>query len=185
MSLLDPPRCPQCDSTIDLKELWHCAPKTNRGSQFAGHVGIVCPVCGVKLRVTQGRVQLSAFVPFLFLIALCFLASRFVPLNAGTVQAKVTWALIFAIYVASFVIQSRSIPKLLALRYVREGEQVGYPLATLAEDLAAERQATSEDDLNQGPPADDRPEWTCKKCGEKNPGTFDICWKCQEARAGL
>lgn len=25
------------------------------------------------------------------------------------------------------------------------------------------------------------PDWTCRNCGESNPGTFDICWQCGTA----
>jgi hypothetical protein len=28
-----------------------------------------------------------------------------------------------------------------------------------------------------------RPDWRCPACREKNPGTFDICWKCAHGRA--
>lgn len=27
----------------------------------------------------------------------------------------------------------------------------------------------------------DRPDWTCPKCKESVPGTFDSCWNCQTA----
>ena len=27
-------------------------------------------------------------------------------------------------------------------------------------------------------------EWTCTACGEKNPGNFELCWKCNAPRPG-
>jgi hypothetical protein len=38
------------------------------------------------------------------------------------------------------------------------------------------------DDVNRNAPTE--PEWTCAKCGEKNDGNFQICWKCQAEFAG-
>ena len=40
------------------------------------------------------------------------------------------------------------------------------------------------DDQNQQKQVEVLP-WTCKKCGEHVPGTFDVCWKCGETREGL
>jgi hypothetical protein len=28
------------------------------------------------------------------------------------------------------------------------------------------------------------PEWTCPNCKQPNPGSFDLCWKCQHGRPG-
>ena len=36
--------------------------------------------------------------------------------------------------------------------------------------------------LNADAPA--KPAWTCGKCGEKNDGNFQICWKCQAVFMG-
>lgn len=35
------------------------------------------------------------------------------------------------------------------------------------------RERMSDDSKPAGPP------WTCEKCGEENPGEFEVCWKCQ------
>lgn len=29
---------------------------------------------------------------------------------------------------------------------------------------------------------DNEEEWRCPKCGESNPASFDVCWKCQTER---
>lgn len=26
----------------------------------------------------------------------------------------------------------------------------------------------------------DRPDWCCRRCGEENPGSFEVCWQCGE-----
>jgi hypothetical protein len=48
----------------------------------------------------------------------------------------------------------------------------------------------SEDDEDHCVTGDDREQvevlpWTCKKCGEEVPGTFDMCWKCEANMDGL
>jgi hypothetical protein len=30
--------------------------------------------------------------------------------------------------------------------------------------------------------AGDEPEWFCARCGERNPGSFQVCWNCGAAR---
>ncbi len=32
-------------------------------------------------------------------------------------------------------------------------------------------------------PSEQRQEWACSQCGESNPGTFEVCWRC--GRPGL
>jgi hypothetical protein len=62
MSLFDPPRCPNCRSIIDLTELYRVAPIS--GTTMIGRVGIVCPVCGMNLRVLQVRAYLIGLLAF-------------------------------------------------------------------------------------------------------------------------
>jgi hypothetical protein len=115
VSFLDPPRCPNCNSELDLKALWQAAPK-NRGMVLSDRVGIVCPVCGVKLRVTQGRVQVSTILVFVVPFALALLVNRIVPLGTGMPSAKIGWITLAAIYIGGFILQGRLSPRLLRLR---------------------------------------------------------------------
>jgi hypothetical protein len=181
MPLLDPPHCPNCNSEIDLKALWRAAPK-NRGMVLSDRVGIVCPVCGVKLRVTQGRVQVSTILVFVVPFALALLVNRIVPLGTGMPSAKIAWIILAAIYIGGFILQGRLSPRLLRLRFVAAGEEVAYPLVSLAREMEAESRAIADDPLNQPPTADDRQAWKCKDCGEENPGNFNECWKCLKLR---
>jgi hypothetical protein len=70
MSILDPPRCPNCNSEIDLKELWRAAPKTNRGARFDEKIGVVCSVCGIKLRVLDHRVGITSLGLFILMVVI-------------------------------------------------------------------------------------------------------------------
>jgi len=37
--------------------------------------------------------------------------------------------------------------------------------------------------LLAAPPAGAGAAWTCARCGEDNPGSFDLCWHCGAGRA--
>lgn len=182
MGFFDPPRCPQCNSTIALRDFWEVAPKQSRGSALSGALGIVCPTCGVKLRVLQGRAQLSYVLVFGVPFALLFLVGQAIPLNSGTLSAKIALLCLGAIYVGGFILQQHYFPRLLQLRYLRDGEIVDYPLSRAAKEQAAEDQFFEEQRAMESPDVG-KPPWTCASCGEENPGNFEVCWKCQVARA--
>ena len=182
MSLFDPPRCPQCNSQIALRDFWEVAPRQSRGTSLSGALGIVCPTCGVKLRVLQGRAQLSYVLVFGLPFTLVFLVDDAIPLNSDTPSAKIAILFLAAIYIGGFILQQHYFPSLLQLRNVRDGEVVDYPLVRAAKEQAAEAQFIEEqgdmESLDTG-----KPVWTCASCGEASPGNFEVCWKCQAARA--
>jgi hypothetical protein len=179
MSLLDPPRCPNCNSEVALKELWDAAPKSQGGSLIVRPVGLACPTCGVKLKVLQRRLLLSLavsyIVPFAIVVPAVFMAQW----DNDRERRLVSLGLLMIAYFGAFRILQRLIPRLLRVRLLKDNEKVVFPLAKAAVETA-ESQETSV--LSLEPTDDDRPEWTCKSCGEENPGNFDECWKCQEPR---
>ena len=180
MSPLDPPRCPNCNSEIDLKDLWRAAPKTSRGSRLAGKIGIVCPVCGIKLRVLDGRMGITSVGLFILMLLSAAVVGK---LSRPYGNERVTLVGFGILYVAGFILFQKSIPRLLRLRLFEEGEKAGFPLVTLAEDLAAERKAIEEEEeQNPEQTADDGPAWKCKSCGAENPSNFSECWKCLKMR---
>jgi hypothetical protein len=182
MGLFDPPCCPQCNSSIALRDFWEAAPKQSRGTGLSGALGIACPTCGVKLRVLQGRAQLSYVLVFGLPLALLFLVGQVIPLNSGTPSAKFALLCLGAIYVGGFILQQHYFPRLLQLRYLRDGEVVEYPLARAAKEQAAADRFFEEQRDMQSPDMG-KPAWNCASCGEENPGNFEVCWKCQAARA--
>jgi hypothetical protein len=184
MSLLDPPRCPQCNSDIALRDFWEVAPKQSRGSALSGSLGIVCPTCGVKLKVIQGRVHLSFALVLVVPFALALLVGRVIPLDSGTDSSKLMVICLGAIYIGGFFLQQRYIPRLLQVRFLKDGEVVEYPLAIWARESAAEAQFFKEQREMESPDLG-KPVWTCTSCGEENPGNFDICWKCQTVRPAV
>ncbi len=87
------------------------------------------------------------------------------------------------LWVTLFALQQRFTPRLLRLRFLKDGESVAFPLVDLAIQTAAERkEIEEEDEQNPEPTADAGPAWKCKSCGEENPGNFNECWKCLKMR---
>jgi hypothetical protein len=176
-ALLDPPRCPNCKSMVDLTELYRVALKT--GETMIGHVGIVCPVCGMKLRVLQARAVLigllTFFLPFVLVVATYIAA----PVARGPRDYIIRMAAFFVIMWSATVLHRRYIPRLLTLRLVENEEVVRFPLAPVAKKGENTEPRSA---LELAPVEEDRPAWTCANCGEENPGNFDECWKCQTWR---
>jgi hypothetical protein len=139
-------------------------------------------VCGVHLKVLQGRVQVSWLLAFAVPIAVVLLVGRVIPLDSGTASAKATLIALGVFYFAGFALQGHYSPRLLTLRFLRDGETVEYPLVIRARELAAEAKL-QEEQLELESPDVGKPAWTCAKCREENPGNFDVCWKCQAARS--
>jgi hypothetical protein len=166
-----------------MGDFWEVTPKQGRGAGLSGALGIVCPTCGVKLRVLQGRAQLSYVLVFGLPFALLLLVGQAIPLNSGTPSAKIALLCLGAIYFGGFILQQHYFPRLLQLRYLRDGEVVDYPLAKAAKEQAAEDEFFDEQREMESPDTG-KPAWKCASCGEENPGNFDVCWKCQKERLG-
>jgi hypothetical protein len=52
VSFLDPPRCPNCNSEVALKDLWDAAPKNQGGSVIVRQVGVRLIRNNEKMEVT-------------------------------------------------------------------------------------------------------------------------------------
>jgi hypothetical protein len=185
MGLLDPPRCPQCNCEIAMEEFWRVAPKQSKGNFLSGSAGIVCPVCGVKLRVLQGRVVASWALALGAPLIVFAILDSLSPVDHDSVSGKIRLIAFLAILGGSFVLQWRWTPRLLRLRFVNDGETVEYPLVMRARELAAEaelEEKLAKKQLELESPDVGKPAWACAKCREENPGNFDICWKCQTVR---
>jgi hypothetical protein len=177
MSFLDPPRCPNCYSLIDLAELWRAAPKSR--NTISSPVAIVCPVCGVKLRVLQGRSYLIGLLAVAIPFAVMMVSNFVAPVTRRSMDYNVRMGIFAVIVFGAASIHSRNIPRLLTVRLLKDNEAVRYPLAP---STIPEPEASLEGALSLEPTEDGRPIWFCSKCGEENPGNFEECWKCQTWR---
>ena len=182
MSLIERPRCPNCNSEVDLEELWRAAPKTRSGgSVIAEAVGIACPTCGIKLRVLQARVQIASALVFVLPLGLVLLFGLFHPYYKDREKRRVVLVIVGVIYALSFHLINRMTPRLLRLRFPKDGEQVKFPLEVVASVHKEEAQFI-QDEADRESEDIERPSWICPKCHEENPGNFDECWKCQTWR---
>jgi RNase P subunit RPR2 len=179
MALLDPPRCPNCQSLIDLTELWQAAPKSR--NTIIARVGIACPVCGVKLRVLQGRAYLIGLMAMLVPLAAAMGSIFVAPVTQRSTDYYMRMGIFAVIVFGAVRFHTRNIPRLLTVRLLQDNETVQFPLVRPITPEAEEETAPSSA-LRLEPTEDDRPAWTCKACGEENPGNFNECWKCLAMR---
>jgi hypothetical protein len=177
MSSLNPPRCPNCNSVVDLTELYRVAPKS--GTTMIGGVGIVCPVCGMSLRVLQVRASLIGLLAFFLPLVLVVTSYIAAPVARGSTDYRIRIAIFIVAMWAGIALHKRSIPRLLTLRLLENGEVVRFPLTPPPK---TEENAELRSALELTPVEESRPVWTCANCGEENPGNFDECWKCQTWR---
>jgi hypothetical protein len=182
MSLLDPPRCPNCTSEIALKELWEAAPKNRGGLAIIRAVGMACPICGMRLRVLQSSLLLGLAIAYVVPIAIVGTVTLMAQWANGRERRLVYLGVLTVVYIGAFRLLKHLIPKLLRVRILRPDEKVDFPLATPAR-RAEETQDVDASSLEQTD--DERPEWTCKSCGEENPGNFNECWKCLAMKPGV
>jgi hypothetical protein len=180
MSLLDPPRCPNCNSDIDLTELWRAAPKS--GDAIVDRVALACPTCGVKLRVLQTRSYVIGLLAFMIPFALAAVAIYLVPVARGSMNDIIRKGILLVVLFGIIRLHKRYIPRLLTVRLLRDNEPARFPLApsTVPE---PEGEVPSSNALDLEPIQDDQPVWVCPTCHEENPGNFNECWKCQKLRA--
>ena len=182
VSFLDPPCCPNCRSLIDLTELWQAAPKS--GNTIIDRVAIVCPVCGVKLRVLQSRASVTRFLAFMIPSALMVISVFVVPVTRVSIDYKIRMGIFVVVLFGAVFLQGRNTPRQLTVRLLQDNENVRYPLARPPILNPEDETAPKSSALQLEPTKDDRPSWVCAKCGEENPGNFDECWKCQTWRVG-
>jgi predicted RNA-binding Zn-ribbon protein involved in translation (DUF1610 family) len=175
MSFLSSPRCPHCDSEIDLAGLWRASPKI-ASLYMKGRIGVVCPNCGAKSQVLSHFANLSAILALLFLVFVGVVAACAVPIGwSGSERGdRVLWVVAGLIALGGLAVQRSAAPGLLRLRALEPGDTVKFPLSKgPAPEVAAIKEL----------PDDTRSSWVCPKCGEENPGNFDECWKCLGARS--
>jgi hypothetical protein len=168
MSLLDSPRCPQCHSAIELAELSRalkiCRVRTDR-------VGVVCPVCRAKLQVLRD-LKLSGVVALLLVVPLGVMVAHAVPLGLSWRRENAIWLVTGLIALGGFAVEQSVARGVLRLRLLKEEEKAAFPLMA----------PTKEHDRQSPEEAEEQSAWTCPKCGEDNPETFDQCWKCEAER---
>jgi hypothetical protein len=165
--------CPQCDSDLDLGELWRAA---SRFGFLRPHVGVICPRCDARLRVSSSLATVSGFIAWVFLFAVGVVAALVVPIgwSRSERQARVLWVIAGLVGFGGLAIHQSVAPGLLRLRLLAVGEKVRFPLAKKEPEPGTEAPKESAEEALAA--------WNCVQCGEENPGTFNECWKCLATR---
>ena len=131
MSLPDYPRCPRCHGGLPIERLYSEARVA--GKRIRGNTGIVCPACGLRLLVLQGRAEvarmlLSTFVTVVPVILIVLLLDHF------SVYVDERWmlgiGLLFWVvaYGAPITLITRYSHRLLELRPLEPEEHGAFPL---------------------------------------------------------
>jgi hypothetical protein len=133
---------------------------------MVGRVAVVCPVCGVKLRVLQVRAYVTGLLAFVVPLALMGLSYLVAPVIRGSVDYRIRTVIFVVVLLGVTTLHRRNIPRLLTVRLLEDGEIVRFPLArpTFSE---SEAEAAPSNALGLSPTKDDRPSWKCLKCGEE------------------
>ena len=184
MPLLRFPRCPACGSATDLPHLYNPMRTRRPGLVLQGPVAINCRTCGAILRVRQWPI----FALFLLVIAIPSGALLVVPKQWNLPQEEIDRTL-FGFGLVLFILHMCYANRFVRLSVVQEAARWRFPL----DDLMVTRDndlefAALEDQLKeeaawvefaQKHPA---PAWRCGKCGEENPGVYELCWNCETER---
>jgi hypothetical protein len=142
-----------------------------------GDVAFDCPSCGYDL----------TGIPPLYCPE-CGIALAYEPVPVfSSVDRSLAWAAAMVLdqHEVSNLIVVGSEPIVPVARRRRGRCQVMVPFKFYYEAVAAlqarfDRLEYEEGESPRQP--DTGPAWTCARCGEKSPGSFDICWNCSAAR---
>ena len=140
---------------------------------------MICPVCGIQLRVLDGRMA-AASVGLFILIMIG--AGLVVAMGRSFLNDSPIFFVFYIVCMVGYFMSEKYRARLLQLQVLEAGVKPGFPLVTLAEDLKAAREAAEEDTVVLEEAPDTGPAWICPKCQAENPGNFDECWKCQTWR---
>jgi hypothetical protein len=169
MPLLEYPKCPHCQNTVHLSELWDIA-STSKSGLLIGRTGIVCPRCQTKLRIIQWQSFLGIIASYA-----CFV--MYLDLTGGLGDFSLLFMLLGVVPLV--VLPSWFIPRLALLRELKQGEIVRFPLEVERELY----QATGEEESNTPASIPESSPWICDICHEENPATFELCWNCQNPKS--
>ena len=144
MSLLDYPRCPQCQGELPIGRLysegrtWHGIVLIGDGSIWggiltAGNTGIVCPTCGMRLLVLQSR---AVWGGWFLLILGAVVPAALIAYLAGPlhIDENSPWTIALLLVAATLVsfwmsFLNRCAQRFVQLRPLESGEHAAFPLS--------------------------------------------------------
>ena len=128
MSLIPQPCCPRCGSPLPVvKAWWHSKGATTQGLYLAEKTGVICPDCGERLVLLQGRAVMAGILGFISMgatmVGLLWLVA---PPRTASLEIA---ALAGAPLLLACIWQFRVVPRFCQLRPEVHGERVNYPLS--------------------------------------------------------
>ena len=184
MSFIEPPECPNCGQRVNAADLRRLFGR-RRGLWDDREWGIACPGCHAVLKVRKWR----PYAVGLFLYLALVIGGIAVMANYASVVGKDAGKLLMFVLIAGgYAAYARWVPLLSQLRLPGPDEQITADKSF--EQMAAEdpqyqqdiQEAQERDRWVEEANNPSRKPWRCASCGEDNPATFDICWKCQQAK---
>jgi len=166
-----------------MRQLWALA-ETDRTGALRQRCGIVCPQCGMRLRILQVGVTVYSIVTLLCVVAIASFLTRLIPLHDKDAQVFLTLLVTFPVV----MVLLRFAPCFARVAEIKDQEELEFPLSPKLEEPESaeardERELTEALASAKSEPRDiSSAAWRCASCGEENPGEFDICWKCQKER---
>ena len=185
MALIEIPRCPNCGHEVraaDLRREYGRRRVPFDGTQW----GIRCPTCRFVSKIHRARAYFATACG-------CAIAAPLAIWGQGPVAAGLgepgQIAVVAACYGLALVIHFRWAPPFIQLQAPEPGELLRPSRSTeeeIADDPQYRKDCEAADEQNRwietmNDPA--RQPWKCASCGEENPATFEICWKCQKPKA--
>ena len=179
LSLLGIPICPNCSQPVDPRDLRR--EFFRRRSPFSEtRYGLECPTCHQILKLKRWRSYALGLVLYPAAIVTPIAAARHLP-PLDHDSELILFLACGAAYAAVYFLWA---PRLAMLERPAPDEQLvaGRSFEANQEDDPQYREYLRElDEQNEWVEQVNSPRrspWRCTACGEENPETFDICWKC-------
>src|SRR5579859_5171906 len=143
MPFLHQSRCPKCDSGLPLKVLWEFSRTSlyglvNRSGTLKGKIGIVCPNCGVKLRVVQTRIRVFLVLTWLVAYGVAWSVGEWMRHDHVVLSRIYGIPGVLVFFFAVWLLQKYLIPHLAQVRLAGADEQLGFPLSGAYENRSDE-----------------------------------------------
>jgi hypothetical protein len=170
--------CPNCHQQFDIESALHLS---GWSSLAPSNFGVRCPICKMVLAAHQRKGFGAFWAVFAIVFTFAFVGIMTKHLTRVTVLPIVVGMAIFAVLMSRWKIRSLielSVPPSGVV--LREVHSSAKDYAYLEGKDGRERELRIETPVAE----DSRPEWICSNCKQSNPGSFDVCWKCNHRHPG-
>lgn len=159
-------RCPQCEQSLDLRAVWGLVSLDRLGCPDRP-IAVNCPACSTPLRVATFRSAIAVVGSYL-------VCAAFAVVNVRQSTHPVLIIVGLVPFLLAFIYTTKIAQRFAVLVPVREADNVEFPI----EDFQAQLKRDALENPAAIPDTGQRSPWSCRECGESNPGNFEACWKC-------